>query len=134
MKGRKRVFMRDPEKKRKKEVRMSEEMIRLYCRRHHGNSRPGGEELCPECRALADYARQRIGKCPFMENKTFCSSCRVHCYRPQMREKIRTVMRYSGPRMLVYHPVTAVHHVICQVRDLLKQTHTNWERNIAGDD
>ena len=27
------------------------------------------------------YARECSDKCPFMETKTFCSNCRVHCYR-----------------------------------------------------
>lgn len=62
--------------------------------------------------ALDAYARQRSSRCPFMETKTFCSNCRVHCYEPEMREKIREVMRFSGPRMIVYHPVTVVRHVI----------------------
>ncbi len=47
-----------------------------------------------------------------METKTFCSNCRVHCYKPEMRERIRQVMRFSGPRMLFVHPVQAVRHVI----------------------
>lgn len=47
-----------------------------------------------------------------METKTFCSNCRVHCYKPEMREKIRAVMRFSGPRMLFVHPVAAIRHVI----------------------
>ena len=47
-----------------------------------------------------------------METKTFCSNCRVHCYRPDMRERIREVMRFSGPRMMLYHPVMAVRHLI----------------------
>ncbi|MGN0478669.1 MAG: nitrous oxide-stimulated promoter family protein, partial [Hominenteromicrobium sp.] len=50
--------------------------------------------------------------CPFMETKTFCSNCKVHCYKPEMREKIREVMRFSGPRMIFRHPVTAIRHVI----------------------
>ena len=29
-----------------------------------------------------------------------------------MREKIRTVMRYSGPRMITVHPVLAIRHLI----------------------
>lgn len=29
-----------------------------------------------------------------------------------MREKIRQVMRFSGPRMIFHHPVAAVRHVI----------------------
>ena len=24
-------------------------------------------------------------------NETFCSNCKVHCYKPEMREKIREV-------------------------------------------
>ena len=54
----------------------------------------------------------RSDKCPFMETKTFCSNCKVHCYKPVMWEKIREVMRFSGPRMLFSHPVMAVSHVI----------------------
>ena len=29
-----------------------------------------------------------------------------------MKEKIRNVMRFSGPRMLIYHPVTCIWHGI----------------------
>lgn len=47
-----------------------------------------------------------------METKTFCSNCKVHCYKPDMREKIREVMRFSGPRMLFYHPIMAIRHVM----------------------
>ena len=49
-----------------------------------------------------------IEKRPFMETKTFCSQCKVHCYKKDKREQIRKVMRFSGPRMLVYHPIMAV--------------------------
>ncbi len=93
--------------KRTREIETVTQMIALYCRKKHG-----GLNLCPECAALADYARQRSERCPFMETKTFCSNCRVHCYRPEMREKIREVMRFSGPRMIFYHPVMALRHVI----------------------
>ena len=95
--------------KREREKRMVSEMIALYCRKRHG-TRAG--ELCPECAELAEYARKRSDRCPFMETKTFCSNCRVHCYKPEMREKIREVMRFSGPRMIFHHPVAAVRHVI----------------------
>ncbi len=95
--------------KREREKHMVSEMIALYCRKRH-RTRAG--ELCPECAELAEYARQRSDRCPFMETKTFCSNCRVHCYKPEMREKIREVMRFSGPRMIFHHPVAAVRHVI----------------------
>lgn len=96
------------EEKRQFEKVMVTDMIALYCRKKHG----GKTEMCPECAALSEYACMRSDKCPFMETKTFCSNCTVHCYKPQMREKIRAVMRFSGPRMLFHHPVTAMRHVI----------------------
>ena len=94
--------------KREREKAMVSDMIALYCRKQHG-AKSG---LCVDCAALNTYARERSDKCPFMETKTFCSNCRVHCYKPEMREKIRVVMRFSGPRMIFHHPVTAVRHVL----------------------
>lgn len=95
--------------KREKEKQVVGLMIGVYC---HGNHRTPRGSLCPECQALADYAAQRVDHCPHMETKTFCSNCKTHCYKPAMREQIRAVMRYSGPRMLLYHPVLAVRHLI----------------------
>lgn len=96
------------ELKRQREKETVSLMIALYCRKKHGTK----AALCPECAQLREYAILRSDKCPFMETKTFCSNCRVHCYTPQMREKIREVMRYAGPRMILHHPVMAVSHVI----------------------
>lgn len=99
--------MSKTENKREREKRTVARMIRLYCKKKHGTR----EKLCPDCEALSQYAAQRSDKCPFMETKTFCSNCRVHCYKPEMREKIREVMRFSGPRMIFYHPIMAIRHV-----------------------
>lgn len=82
-------------------------MIRLYCRTRHG-----GRELCAECRALGEYASGRLARCPFGEGKPTCVDCPVHCYAPAMRERVREVMRWAGPRMLWHHPVLAVRHLL----------------------
>jgi len=96
------------ESKREREKRTVSLMIRIYCKKKHGTKKG----LCPECEALDAYARMRSDKCPFMETKTFCSNCKVHCYKADMREKIRAVMRFSGPRMIFSHPIMAIRHVI----------------------
>jgi len=101
--------MKDVRLKREREKRMVGEMISLYCRKKHGTEKG---RLCEDCARLDAYAKERSEHCPFMENKTFCSNCPVHCYRPDMREKIRRVMRFSGPRMILYHPVAAMRHLI----------------------
>lgn len=116
---------KDLAKKRAEEQLLVSEMIALYCRRQH--STPKGS-LCPECQELCDYALARIDHCPFMETKTFCSACKVHCYKPAMREQIRTVMRWAGPRMLPVHPRSL--HPACD-RDHPGQTQSRG-REVTG--
>lgn len=125
----------DMETKRVKEQQVVAKMIELYCIRKHGEGKKGGKakagrnaqtsrekgSVCEDCQRLTEYAVARSERCPFMENKTFCSNCRVHCYKPEMREKIRKVMRFSGPRMLLYHPVMAIWHLITGIREKRKK-------------
>ena len=94
-----------------RECKTVEVMISLYCQRHHRNNK-----LCAECTELANYALERLKKCPFREGKTICAKCPVHCYQPLMREKIRGVMRYAGPRMTHRHPILALFHFIDRIR------------------
>ncbi len=90
------------------EARTIEAMIRIYCRARHGAARG----LCGDCSGLLAYARERIAKCPFGTGKPVCNQCTVHCYRPEMREAVRQVMRFAGPRMVWRHPVLAVRHLV----------------------
>ena len=110
--------------KREREKEMVSDMILLYCQKQHSSIRKASglkkTDLCPECTELEDYARMRSDKCPFMETKTFCSNCKVHCYKKDMRERIRLVMRFSGPRMIFYHPVMAIRHLILSKKEKRK--------------
>ena len=111
--------MTAPHRRLARERRTLEAMIRLYCRGRHGT----GGELCAECRELADYARARLHRCLFQERKPTCARCPVHCYRPEMRERIRAVMRYAGPRMLYRHPLLALAHLIDGLRKPPERSH-----------
>lgn len=82
-------------------------MIAMYCRDHH--QRRG---LCQECAGLASYADARLDHCPYGMAKPTCVTCPIHCYAPRMRESVREVMRFAGPRMLWRHPVLAIAHVV----------------------
>jgi hypothetical protein len=90
-----------------REAATVEVMIREYCRMRQHDS---GENLCPACEELLAYARKRLASCPFQEGKTTCGNCKVHCYKPAMREKIREVMRTVGPRMILINPLMALRH------------------------
>ena len=85
-----------------------ERMLAIYCRgRHHASAR-----LCRECSALRSYAFARLDRCRFGQDKPTCKVCPIHCYRPDMRERMREVMRYAGPRMLLHHPAAALKHLL----------------------
>ncbi|MFA5786495.1 MAG: nitrous oxide-stimulated promoter family protein [Actinomycetota bacterium] len=94
-------------------------MIAIYCRGNHG-TKPG---LCTDCPALWKYARQRVERCSFRADKPTCASCPVHCFKPAMRERIREVMRYAGPRMLWRHPMLTFFHFVDGKRQTPKSGH-----------
>ncbi|KAL0241404.1 hypothetical protein GEMRC1_006639 [Eukaryota sp. GEM-RC1] len=91
-------------------------MIQIYCLGHHQSLL--NATLCTDCSDLLDFAFLRLDKCRFGNNKPNCGQCRVQCYRSRsvMRERIRDVMKYSGPRILLKHPLLALCHVIDSFR------------------
>ena len=90
-----------------REYKTENAMIKLYCNKLHHS-----EGICDECKDLLIYAEARIRKCPHYESKIPCKNCTVHCYIEPYKEKIRNVMRFSGPRMIIYHPILAFYHIL----------------------
>lgn len=90
-----------------REQKVVEQMIRYYCRKKEGHSC-----LCPDCEELIQYTAVRLKHCPFGEKKTTCQNCSIHCYSPKMKSRIKQVMRYSGPRMILVDPVAAIRHLL----------------------
>ncbi|NLO72389.1 MAG: nitrous oxide-stimulated promoter family protein [Porphyromonadaceae bacterium] len=86
-----------------------EKMIGLYCRKKHKTKKGA---LCDTCLSVKNYAWQRLDRCPFGDEKSACEDCPIHCYKPDMKEKMRQIMRFSGPRMILYHPFDAIIHVM----------------------
>ena len=81
-----------------REKEMLPEMVKIYC---HG-------------------VHNRLDHCRWGNEKNFCSQCPCHCYKPAMREKIRAVMRYSGPRIMLYHPLVGSLHAFETVKGVIK--------------
>lgn len=82
-------------------------MIRLYCRLKHNCI----ENLCVDCTELLNYSTKRLHNCPYGENKPECQDCKTHCYNKINRERIREVMRFAGPRMIIYSPIDFAKHI-----------------------
>jgi len=93
------------------EFRTLETMVRMHCRARHA-----GETPCAECAELLAYAEERLRECPFGAAKPVCERCEVHCYAPEMRERVRAAMRHAGPRMPWRHPLKTMRHLLRKSR------------------
>ncbi|MBI4397032.1 MAG: nitrous oxide-stimulated promoter family protein [Elusimicrobia bacterium] len=89
-----------------RDKRIVQTMVSIFCADHH--RRKSG--LCGECEDLLMYALLRLEKCPFQEKKTTCAKCPIHCYKPELRARMKTVMRESGPKMFWRHPLLTLSH------------------------
>lgn len=110
-----------------KDARLLGDFAVIYCRGNHlGAERAPLESdgallgvygtrppsVCAECAELLMYAERRRAHCP-KDPKPFCSHCDTHCYRADMRERMRDVMRYSGPRSVLRgHAIDSLKHLI----------------------
>lgn len=83
-------------------------MIKIYCSYNHG----ANGKLCESCFSLLEYAFRRLDNCPYGIDKPACNKCSIHCYRKNEREEIKRVMRFSGIKMLLYHPILAIMHLL----------------------
>lgn len=93
-----------------REKRVVEYMVQLYCKKKENNA-----ELCPSCKAVIEYAHSRLDRCRFGEEKPTCKVCPIHCYKPEMKERIREIMRFAGPRIILYHPIIAIRHAVSEL-------------------
>lgn len=96
----------------KREKHTVEAMVHIYCTDHHDK----GETLCVECSELLEYAKRRLDTCPFQEAKPACNHCEVHCYSAEMRNRVKVVMGYAGPRMAYRYPLLSFQHLLDKFR------------------
>jgi hypothetical protein len=97
-------------KRQKKDISLLARFVRLYCAGHHPATgrrdvplpaAQGTVPLCSECALLMEYAVSKRLSCPLEGEKPSCRRCRIHCYGDRERKKIRTVMAWSGKRMIM---------------------------------
>ena len=92
----------------KSEIETLRIMLEIYCSGNHGTS----TGMCMDCKELLEYACKRVSVCPQNPDKPTCRECKIHCFAPDKRDKIRNVMKYSGPRMVLHHPLLAIKHLM----------------------
>jgi hypothetical protein len=107
--------MLDPQSQKAVDAELIGRFTQWYCDAHHRDRDRTplrsegvtagiyGDEvpvMCDECTRFTQYAEKRTEHCPH-DPKPFCANCLIKCYKQDMRDYSRKVMRYSGPRSLV---------------------------------
>ena len=98
-----------------KELRVLSDFIAVFCREHHRAEErapfpirddrlrrylgEGEVLLCEDCARLLNHGMAKLMLCPY-DPKPACRKCETHCYAPGYRERIREVMRFSGPYLV----------------------------------
>lgn len=85
--------MKNREKRIQTDAKILRQFIKIYCKKHHQGGGSGG--TCEECRKLLEYALKRDQNCK-LDPKPKCKDCKIHCYKPEMRQKIKEIMKFSG--------------------------------------
>ena len=111
-------------KKELKDLNLLGQFISLYCKSRHPEHQKtfyicknpkippltnSKLNFCTECRDLLDYAIERRIKCP-LDPKPMCKKCPVHCYRKDLREKIKEIMKESGIAMIKRGRLDMIYH------------------------
>ena len=113
-------------------------MTHIYCRAHHKEHHQehysGKKSLCPDCLEFTEFAEFRLVRCPYGQIKPTCKYCPVHCYKKDRKEQARIIMMYSGPRMLLKHPLLAIRHLLHDRRpvpELPKKSRKNASKEMV---
>jgi hypothetical protein len=107
----------------RRDIRILARFVALYCRSHHRDDRspfefkaPGFEgllekplQLCPNCAKLLKYGLTMRLRCPHTP-KPMCKKCPDPCYRPEYRERIKEVMKFSGMYLLKRGRIDLMYH------------------------
>ena len=97
-----------------KDLKVLLQFTAVYCRVKHGDDKsvmttadPELQHLplqkypvCQQCREFLLYAFERRLRCP-LADKPACKHCPVHCYKPEHRQKVREIMRFSGQYLIL---------------------------------
>ncbi len=111
--------MRKENNKLTTEKKTVELMITMYCEAHHNNKNEG---LCYRCTNLLKYAKLRIDNCVYGVEKPTCDLCPIHCYNKFSRDEIKKIMKYSGPRMILRHPILFIKHLSRNINSKTKKS------------
>lgn len=82
----------------------------IYCAAHHAGALKDDAGMCEECAAVIKYTHERASACPY-NHEGNCQDCKLKCNRGEQQQRIKAIMKYAAPRMLVKHPIMTMEYL-----------------------
>ena len=70
-----------------------------------------GVHLCESCSELLSYGMRKRFRCPH-NPKPMCKKCDTQCYNRKYRQKVREVMKFSGPYLIRRGRLDLLYHYL----------------------
>ena len=111
--------------KNRKDLRVLGSFINVYCRENHKEpakqafyivdedlqTRLRGLNLCSDCSRLLEHGIAKLSLCLY-DPRPSCRKGKTLCYAPGYREKVRTVMRFSGTYLIKHGRLDLLLHYL----------------------
>lgn len=65
---------------------------------------------------IKSYSLKRLDNCIHIGEDIFCGFCEIQCFGDKYKKEIRSIMRFSGPRMILYHPIMAIRYLKAKIK------------------
>jgi hypothetical protein len=113
-------------RKEKKDIQILIRFVHVFCRENHRGdykkpfSLPfeegaplidRGAQLCESCSKLLAYGVRKRFRCPY-DPKPMCKKCETQCYSRHYRQRVREVMRFSGPYLMKRGRLDLLYHYL----------------------
>ncbi|MGN1361014.1 MAG: nitrous oxide-stimulated promoter family protein [Eggerthellaceae bacterium] len=109
--------MTDPstEKRIQRDLRTLQAIGSIYCGAHHAGRPKDSTGMCPECSETILLTHDRAANCPY-DHQGNCQDCTLKCNRGDQQQRIKAIMAYAAPRMLVRHPLMTLEYLAKKLR------------------
>ena len=113
-------------RKEKRDIQILIRFVHIFCLEKHGEdskkpfSSPFEEvaslierevQLCESCSELLTYGVRKRFRCPH-NPKPMCKKCETQCYSQDYKQRVREVMRFSGPYLIKRGRLDLLYHYL----------------------
>lgn len=95
--------------------RTLEAIGQIYCSGNHASAAKDSGGMCSSCRDAIEGTLARTASCPNGHDSN-CQDCPIKCQRGDARARIRTIMAYAAPRMMLKHPIMTCEYLYKKLR------------------